>query len=253
MELQFTKDLIKEAGALILRRQKDAKISYKAERDIVTEADLECEKFIVESIKEKFPNDLILSEENYKDTVVTSERIWVIDPIDGTVNYSRDLPFFGISIALVENKVPLIGCIYLPLFDELYWSKKGQGAFCNEDKINVSEVNQLDKSILCFGDSYGTTIYKDSDKKTTEFLAISEKVMRSRRLGCAVMESIFVACGKTDAYVCDAYFWDFAAAILLIEEAGGQVSRTNGTPYDPSQKDVILSNGKIHQELLEIF
>lgn len=127
------------------------------------------------------------------------------------------------------------------------------GAFCNEEKLQISTVDHLDKSILCFGDSYGTAIYNDSDEKTTEFINLSKSAMRSRRIGCAVMESIFVASGKTDAFICDAYLWDFAAAILLIEEAGGKVTRTDGSAYDPTQKDAILSNGKIHNDLLLAF
>lgn len=251
-ELDFTKILIQKAGEMILEMQQKAKITFKATKDIVTEADLACEKLIIDSIQQKFPHDKIISEENYKDSILSEERTWVIDPIDGTVNYLRGIPLYGISIALVKNKAIQLGCVYLPEFKELYWAVKNQGAFCNDDKIAVSKIDEIGKSVLHFGDSHISPVYEGAIDKSKAFLKITKQAMRSRLLGCAVIEGIYVATGKIEGYACDAFFWDFAATKLLVEEAGGKVTRDNGDPYHSNKRDAVLSNGKIHDKLLAL-
>lgn len=251
-ELEFTKKLIKEAGKLVMYLKNEAKSSFKGDSDIVTEADLKSEKFIVDAIQKAFPNDQIMAEEDYSDTKITDERIWVIDPIDGTINYSRKIPLYCISIALVGNSIPQVGCIYIPEFNELYWAEKGKGTFLNDQPIKTSEVVELNKSLIYFGDFHSSPEGEAVKMREKHVIKSGQDAMRTRILGSAGIETAYVAAGKIEALVCDAFYWDVAAGIILVEEAGGKVSKKDGSSFDPAKRDIVLSNGKIHEKLIAI-
>lgn len=252
-KLQFTQNLIKKAGQLIVEMQKEAKASYKSAKDVVTEADLASEKLIVEAIKKEHPNDHIISEENYSDFELTNERFWVIDPIDGTVNYSRGTPLYGISIALIENKELILGVIYLPKLNELYWAEKGTGAFCNNEPIHVSGIDELNKSIVSGEDfNCGQKENLNNQRQLQQLTNLANETMRVHIVGSAVVGATFVASGKVEGKISSGFFWDIAAAKIIVEEAGGKVTKKDGSPYDPKKRDTVLSNGRIHQELLDV-
>lgn len=248
-ELAFTKNLIQNAGQLILGMKKEAKISFKSPKDIVTEADLACEGALVQQIREQYPSDQIISEESYNHFTLTNERTWVIDPIDGTVNYSRGIPLYGISIALIENKEVLLGLIHLPEMKELYWAVKGKGAFCNDRPIQASNVDCLEKSLIYTKD-FNTGV--DSTGQERSLTQMAGNTFRTRILGSVVIEAVYVASGKAEAQISNGFFWDLAAAKLILEEAGGCVTQMNGNSYDPQKRNAVLTNGRIHQELLQL-
>jgi len=239
------------AGKFILEKQKHiGKITSKGHGDIATEADLGSEKIIVDLIKENFPKHSILSEEmGIEDN--SSEYTWIIDPLDGTIFFSRGLPLFSISIALKYKKEIILGVAYVPVMDELFTAEKGKGAFLNNKRIFVSQKN--------LSESFISVDYPPVEKQVKSAMNFVEKSTKKaffvRTFACEVIEMAFVACGRFEANVTfTTKPWDVAAGMLLIEEAGGKVTNFEGKRFDIEKKELYLasSNGKMHKELLEL-
>ncbi|MCK5491653.1 MAG: inositol monophosphatase, partial [Candidatus Omnitrophica bacterium] len=191
--------------------------------DLVTVADIEAEKKIVEVIRGYFPSHNFLGEENNYDKT-DSEYKWIIDPLDGTNNFAHSLPIFCVSIALAKNDELLLGIIYDPLRDELFYAEKNKGAFLNEQKISVSDIDKLAGSLLITGFYYdrGKDMMETLDK-IRQFLQLN--ITGVRRLGSAALDLCYVACGRASGfweYVLSP--WDFSAGKLIVEEAGGNVT-----------------------------
>lgn len=242
-----------EAGKIILEfYNKKIDIQKKEETyNLVTEVDLKAEKAIVDAIKEKFPDHSFLTEENEtKDT--GSEYLWVIDPLDGTNNYSHGFPFFCTSVALYKNNEPLIGVVYDPLRDELFYAEKGKGAYLNNKKITVSQNKTLKESILVTGFYYDRgSIMKKTLSQIQKFF--ESHVVGIRRTGSAALDACYVASGRLDGFwELHMSPWDYAASSLIVKEAGGIVTDTSGKSYNLFQKNILASNGLIHQEMLDV-
>lgn len=242
-----------EAGANELRRffNGSFKISHKEGiNNLVTEADHASEKKIIDIIKNDFPDHFILSEES-GETGSENEYKWIIDPIDGTINFANGIPICCVSIGVEHNGEMILGAVYNPFLNELFFAEKGNGATLNDNKISVSDKSEVIKSCLVTGFPY---TYLDEPNGP---LQIFEKLIRKgvpvRRLGSAAIDLCWVAAGRFDGfYEHKLSAWDSAAGFLIVEEAGGKVTDFKGDHYSPYQPHVIATNGKIHDELLKI-
>jgi myo-inositol-1(or 4)-monophosphatase len=240
-----------QAGAVQLQKyfNSDFKITNKEGiNNLVTEADHAAEKAIIEVIQHQFPDHFILSEET-GEIKTQSEYKWIIDPIDGTVNFANGIPICCVSIGLEKNGEMILGAVYCPFLNEMYFAQKGMGAFLNGKKINVSQKDTVIKSCLVTGFPY---TYLDSSNGP---LQVFEKLIRQgipvRRLGSAAIDLCWVAAGRFDGfYEHKLQAWDSAAGFLLVEEAGGKVTDFEGNYYSPYQPHILATNGKIHDELL---
>jgi myo-inositol-1(or 4)-monophosphatase len=219
--------------------------------NLVTEADIECEKKIVSVIRETFPEHNILAEEHdYGKT--GSPFTWVIDPLDGTNNFAHRLPHYSISIALAHYGEAVLGVILDPERDELFTAVKGQGAALNNNPIKVSGAATLKESLLITGFYYDRgEKMRQALKRVESFLSLG--VIDVRRFGSAALDLCYVACGRADGYF---EFmlnpWDFAAGRLIVEEAGGLVTNDAGHQFGLVPSYIVASNGKIHEAMLEI-
>lgn len=227
-------------------------IRMKGSIDLVTEADVAAESAIIASLKEDGSTIAIMAEESFdKTTEPDKGRTWVIDPLDGTTNFAHGLPLFAVSIALVENRQPLLGVIYCPMQDELFMTSRGGGAWLNDKKIRVTETNFLVQSLVATGFPYD--IHKHLARILEQTRAVLPKVRDIRRCGAAAVDLAYVACGRFDGFwEMDLKPWDTAAGCLLVEEAGGRVSDFLGQPYSPFNKEILASNGHLHSLLLDL-
>ncbi|WP_336514746.1 inositol monophosphatase family protein [Pollutibacter soli] len=216
--------------------------------NLVTEVDHASEKLIMSIIRESFPDHFILSEE-VGEIVMDSEYKWIIDPIDGTVNFANGIPICCVSIGVEYRGSMLLGSIYNPFIDEFYFAEKGKGSTLNDKTIRVSNKSEVIKSCLVTGFPY---TYLDEPNGPLEvFGRLIRKGIPVRRLGSAAMDLAWVAAGRFDGfYEHKLNAWDSAAGFLLVEEAGGRVTDFKGDYYSPYQPHIVASNSLIHDELL---
>ena len=249
--LSVAKAAARDAADLILHANEiDRKTSNKSTiTDLVTQTDKKAEQVIKDDILAKFPDHSILAEES-GETKSSSEYLWVIDPLDGTTNFVHGLSPYCVSIALLKNNTPLLAVISELPAENLYWAVKGNGAFCNGEKISVSSVKSINDSLLITGFSYQhDSKWETNMKLFKDFTKISHGV---RRIGSAAADLCYVASGKADAFwEIGLYPWDSAAGILLVDEAGGKVTRMDGKPYNIFDEEILATNNLIHDEMLE--
>ncbi|WP_022853455.1 inositol monophosphatase family protein [Thermodesulfatator atlanticus] len=226
---------------------KNIEVKRKGEIDLVTEVDIKSEALIVSLLKTSgIP---ILAEEQAK--TEPKGRYWLVDPLDGTTNYAHHFPWFAPSIALMEDKEPVLGVIYHVMLDELFWAEKEKGAFLNGRQINVSQVAKLNDAVLATGFPYG--VHDQPEKVVGAFHDFLIKAQGVRRAGAAALDLAYVACGRFDGFWEPLLKpWDTAAGILLVKEAGGRVTNYRGEAYDPFQNNILASNGLIHEEMIPI-
>ena len=221
---------------------------FKDDKTIVTQADEEIEKRIIEIIKKDYPDHAFLAEESGKEDT-GSHYAWIIDPIDGTRNFANGIPIFAIVIALVKDDEPLVSVTYNPITNDLFCAEKGKGAFWNGSRIAVSS-QQADKAMITLGPSQ-----KPEDKALMHryFSHAKQYVNSFRYLGSAALELCYLARGGTEGFVCIGLSkWDYAAGALLVLEAGGKITDFNGNPWIFDQNYFLASNGIIHPQLLEL-
>ena len=225
-------------------------ITKKGDIDLVTEADLRAEKTILEIIRNHFPEDDILSEEAGRDGR-PSDRNWLVDPLDGTINFAHGFPFYAVSIALeVEGEI-VVGVVYDPHMDECFKASKGAGALLNNGPIRVSETRDLGNALLATGFPY------DIREKSKRTLALLDKmVMRAqgvRRPGAATLDLCYVAAGRLDGFWEEGLKpWDTAAGTVIVREAGGILSTFEGRPYSPYEESVVAANPLLHEEMIRV-
>ena len=242
-----------QAGAAQLKHffNGEFKISNKEGiNNLVTEADHAAEKAIFEIIQKDFPGHFILSEET-GEVPADSEYKWIIDPIDGTVNFSNGIPICCVSIGLEKAGEIILGAVYNPILNELFFAEKDCGALLNDKKISVSRKTEVIKSCLVTGFPY---TYLDAPNGPIQ---VFEKLIRKgipvRRLGSAAIDLCWVAAGRFDGfYEHNLNAWDSAAGFLIVEEAGGRVTDFNGDHFSPHQPHIVATNGKIHDDLLKV-
>ncbi len=242
-----------EAGAAVMQRyfQGEYTISNKEGiNNLVTEADHASDKAIFEIIRNDFPDHYLLSEEA-GEIIMDSSYKWIIDPIDGTVNFAHGLPLCCVSIGLEQDGEIILGAVYNPFINEFFFAQKGYGATLNDKKIAVSSETSVAKSCLVTGFPY--TYLDQSNGPLEVFSRLIRGGVPVRRLGSAAIDLCWVAAGRFDGfYEHKLNAWDSAAGFLIVEEAGGRVSDFNGKPYSLYQPHIIATNGRIHDELVAV-
>ena len=216
----------------------------------VTEADYAAEKAIFEVIQQEFPNHYILSEE--EGAIKTdSEYKWIIDPIDGTINFANSIPICCVSIGLEYKGEMIMGAVYNPFMNEFYFAEKNHGSFLNDKKLCVSNKTAVVQSCLVTGFPY--TYLDEPNGPLQVFEKLIRKGVPVRRLGSAALDLCWVAAGRFDGfYEHKLQPWDSAAGVLIVQEAGGRVSDFDDNPYSVYHPQIVATNGKIHEELLSI-
>ena len=224
---------------------------FKGSVDILTEADKECEKTVIEKILSQFPKDSILAEESGEtNSIAKSEYLWVIDPLDGTTNFAHGYPFFAFSCALQKNGETIAALVEIPFLKETFFAKKGEGAFLNEKRIRVSKVTELKKSLLVTGLPYFRAKVVDDLLDKMKKAVLNGQGLR--RGGAAAVDLCYIACGRLDGYFeIGLKPWDTAAGVLIVEEAGGKVTDYSGNEFSIYGKEIVATNSLIHNELIE--
>ncbi|VAW06263.1 Inositol-1-monophosphatase [hydrothermal vent metagenome] len=239
------------AGAEIVKAQFGGPQNpqYKGNFDPVTAVDHAAEKAILDVLVEERPDDQIMAEESGGES--HASRHWIVDPLDGTVNFVHSIPHVSISVALYDGEVGLVGVVFDPLRDELFTATLGGGAYLNSHVISVSDVDDLNKSVVATGFPYNHDIYADS--LSIVLREVLREVNGIRRMGSAALDLAWVAAGRYDGYwELGIAPWDGAAGIILVREAGGTVTDPFGRPTTPSKGLVVSSNGAIHDRLRTI-
>jgi myo-inositol-1(or 4)-monophosphatase len=248
-ELKNAKEAAYGAGKILLSNYGKVSFRYKKDRSIVTDSDLESEKLIKELLKKEFPDYSILAEESGMEDH-RSEYEWVIDPLDGTTNYSIHNPFFNVSIALAKNGSPLLGVVFYPFQEELFHAIEGGGAYLNGEKIHVSATDSMQDAFICFCHGHDPETVK---RATSAYAKIKPVTNRMRQIGASELEMSYVGCGRVDAFfMLKQNPWDVASGTVIIREAGGKVTDVDGKPFSLGSKDAVASNGLLHKELLEL-
>jgi myo-inositol-1(or 4)-monophosphatase len=233
----------------VLEQKRD--ISKKGIVDIVTDADKGAEMIIHNIISEEYPDDGFLAEEGTQDKG-SSGLMWIVDPLDGTTNYTHRFPVFCVSIGLVKDGVPQAGCIYNPNLDELFSAHRGEGAFLNGDPIKVSDNDQLINSLLATGFPYDIR-ESDADNMNNFYAFYKNGAQAVRRAGSAALDLAYTACGRFDGFwEMKLHPWDIAAGVLLVEEAGGKITDFDGNPMDLFKGEILASNNVIHSEMIKV-
>jgi len=247
-ELEVAKLVAQKVGNLQIKYFKSKlEVIRKSRKDLVSNVDIECQKLSTKLLTEDFDYG-ILSEEKRIKVLPETEYFWIIDPIDGTHNYISGLPLFGISIALATKSEFLLGVIYLPLLDEMYFATKGQGSFLNDKRIHVSRNKDIEKSMINFDNQL-----HDNKNLLSIYGSIIDNSFTTRILGSAILDLGFVSSGIIDARVFSkTKVFDFAAGLTIVDEAGGKVTNFRGAPVTIHSTNVLATNGYIHDVLLEL-
>ncbi|MDF3822176.1 inositol monophosphatase family protein [Leptospira sp. 96542] len=234
-------------------KESDLKVDEKSLYNLVTEADLNSESKILSEIQKNYPNDGILSEER-EEIKGNSGYTWVIDPLDGTTNYTHGLPLYGISVGIVDSDsmVPLGGMVFFPELNTYYHAIKGEGSFREKTKLQVSKTTQLKDSLFVTGFPYDRSMSLDT--LMVYYKNILSKSRGIRRTGAATLDLCWLAEGKFDAYYeLGLKPWDMAAGSLIVLEAGGQLSTMDGNDFSIHVPSLLASNGLVHEFLLNEF
>ncbi len=229
---------------------KNKNIQYKGRIDPVTEFDLKSEKYIIAQICKAYPEHSILSEEG-SSIDNNSDYCWVIDPLDGTVNYAHRFPIYAVSIALQYKNKSIVGIVYAPESDELFSAAFGLGAFLNKKRIKVSPEKRLERSLLATGFAYNVATAKKNNLGM--FSRMMKHAQAVRRLGSAALDICWVASGRLEGFW-EYYLhpWDTAAAIIILSEAGGKVTQIDNNPYSIFNNSILVSNRLIHKSMRDI-
>lgn len=249
--LNFAIGVARDAGALLRDRLGTRiDISHKGSINLVTDVDLASEKLIREAISTYYPRHEILAEEGGL-TESSSEYRWVVDPLDGTTNYAHGYPVFCVSIALEHQGEIVVGVVYDPMREELFTAERGGGAALNSRPIRVSMIDDLTQGILSTGFPYDIKTSKLTNLDHWANFAMNAQALR--RDGAAALDLCYVACGRYDGFwELNLSPWDTAAGALIVAEAGGRVTDFTGGAFSNYKPEVVASNGKIHDLMIEV-
>ncbi len=244
--LEKLKEIVVLVGEKLLDQKKETFFikNKKDEFDYVTELDLKTQKSLQESLKKEFGDIPFFAEENGYDKKPESSEYWLIDPIDGTVNFSKGFPEYCISVAYIKDNEVEIGVIFAPQMNMLFYAEKNKGAYLNNEKIYCSKENELNKSMILLSNFRGVT-YKYVE-------TLEKEVLRLRLLGTAALQICYVAAGYCEAFISlKAFPWDIAAGFLILKEAGGVVKDLNEKEVDFFESKSIFSNKFISPDLIK--
>jgi myo-inositol-1(or 4)-monophosphatase len=250
-EFDLARHASREAGNILISRfGRVNHITKKGEIDLVTEADVQAEDVIVDIIRSRFPQDSILAEER-GEHARDRERVWLIDPLDGTTNFAHGFPFFSVSIAFQVDGQSVLGIVSNPRLGEHFEALKGAGAFLNDKAIRVSETKDLQESLLAVGFPY--TIRENPHRVMAHLKKMAACAQGIRRPGSASIDLVYVAAGRLDGFWEEGLKpWDTAAGTVIVQEAGGMVSDYEGRPYSPFMNTIVASNSRIHEAMLSV-
>ena len=240
----------REAGTVLQERRHQFDVREKGLSDLVTDVDLAAQDTIRRAIHARFPDHDFLGEE--ADAQPSGDHVcrWIVDPLDGTTNYVHGHPFYSVSVALeVEGELAL-GVVYDPNRDECFTATAGRGACADGEAIHVSAQTELCRALLVTG--FPADVAR-SRRNVDHFVAMIQHCQAIRRLGSAALNLAYVACGRLDGYwETSLHPWDAAAGVLFVREAGGQVTRLDGTPYDLYRPELLATNGRIHSAMRRV-
>ncbi len=238
--------LIRDFGEI-----ENLQVSTKGPGDFVTSADKRTEKILIDELQKAHPEYGIITEETGIINKSNLKNRWIIDPIDGTMNFLNGIPQFAISIGYEEEGEIKCGVIFNPIMNEMFCAEKGNGAFLNNSRIRVSNKKNIKDSLIVTGGPKGAS--KIKDKIFSEYINVSKNVSNVRKFGSAALDVAYVACGRFDGYwQRELNFWDIAAGIIILKEAGGFVDFFEEDKNNHIKKNIIASNSNIHEDLKQL-
>ena len=241
-----SRSLIRDFGEI-----ENLQVSSKGQGDFVTSADKRTEKILIEELQKAHPEYGIVTEETGIINKSNNKNRWIIDPIDGTFNFMNGVPQFAISVGYEEENEIKCGVIFNPILNEMFCAEKGNGAYLNNSRIRVSNKKMIKDALVVTGGPKGAS--KIKDKIFSEYISVSQNVSNVRKFGSAALDVAYVACGRFDAYwQRELNYWDIAAGIVILKEAGGFVDFFDEDENAPLKKNIIASNSFIHDELREL-
>ena len=244
--MKASRSLIRDFGEI-----ENLQVSSKGPGDFVTSADKRTEKIIIGELQKAYPEYGIITEESGIINKSNFKNRWIIDPIDGTMNFLNGVPQFAISIGYEENNEIKCGAIFNPIMNEMFCAEKGNGAYLNNSRIRVSNKKKLNDALLVTGGPKQAS--KIKDKIFSEYINISKNVSNVRKYGSAALDMAYVACGRFDGYwQRELNYWDIAAGIILVKEAGGFIDFFEEDVSLPLKKNILASNSNIHDEIKEL-
>ena len=244
--MKASRSLIRDFGEI-----ENLQVLAKGPGDFVTSADKRTEKILIDELQRAHPDYGIITEETGIINKSNTKNRWIIDPIDGTMNFLNGVPQFAISIGYEEEGEVKCGVIFNPIMNEMFCAEKGNGAYLNNSRIRVSNKKKLKDSLLVTGGPKGAS--KIKDKIFSEYISVSNKVSNVRKYGSAALDMAYVACGRFDAYwQRELNYWDIAAGIVILKEAGGFVDFFENDPELPLKKNILATNSNIHNELIDL-
>ena len=244
--MKASRSLIRDFGEL-----ENLQVSSKGPGDFVSSADKRTEKIIIEELQKAHPDYGIITEETGMINKANTKNRWIVDPIDVTMNFLNGIPQFAISVGYEEEGEVKCGVIFNPIMNEMFCAEKGNGAYLNNSRIRVSNKKKLKDALLVTGGPKG--ISKIKNKIFSEYINVSNNVSNVRKFGSAALDIAYVACGRFDGYwQRELSYWDIAAGIIILKEAGGFVDFFEEDPRLPLKKNVLATNSNIHEELKEL-
>ena len=241
--IKASKSLIRDFGEL-----ENLQVSKKAPGDFVSSADKRTEKILIEELQKAHSEYGIITEESGIINKSNSQNRWIIDPIDGTLNFLNGIPYFAISVGYEENGEIKCGVIFNPATNEMYYAEKGSGSYLNNSRIRVSNKKKIQDSLLVTGGPKQSS--KNKDKIFSEYINVSKKATHVRKFGSAALDMACVASGRFDGFwQRELNYWDVAAGMIIIREAGGFVNFFEEDKNNPLKKNIIASNSIIHEDL----
>ncbi len=244
--MKASRSLIRDFGEI-----EKLQVSTKGPGDFVTSADKRTEKIIIEELQKAHPDYGIITEESGIINKSNIKNRWIIDPIDGTMNFLNGIPQFAISIGYEEENEIKCGVIFNPIMNEMFCAEKGNGAYLNNSRIRVSNKKKIKDSLIVTGGPKQAS--KIKDKIFSEYIHVSTNVSNVRKFGSAALDMAYVACGRFDGYwQRELNYWDIAAGIIILKEAGGFVKFFEDEPNFPLKKNILASNSNIHDEFSEL-
>ena len=244
--MKASRSLIRDFGEI-----ENLQVSAKGPGDFVTSADKRTEKILIDELQKAHPEYGIITEETGVINKSNFKNRWIIDPIDGTMNFLNGIPQFAISIGYEEEGEIKCGVIFNPIMNELFCAEKGNGAYLNNSRIRVSNKKKITDALLVTGGPKGAS--KIKDKIYSEYINVSNNVSNVRKFGSAALDMAYVACGRFDGYwQRELNYWDIAAGIIILKEAGGFIIFFEEDINAPIKKNILATNSSIHEQLKDL-